>query len=215
MVTGINIIIVVVRRSAGTIRTGLHNDGAEGNERWWSESKNRPIPDLVTMESTSKKNSHILILFRNGCNNLRIADVNWALQTTFQMTTAPKEGTATSLEHPAASDITITNTPYFAKCPTRPIYPDPTYNHHLHIHLTHGAFLREIPLPTHCGNLILEGHNPADFIITCPYDRETFVRFHLHLINCPGFTDSELKLPFKIDPVTKWPSFSFDLIWGI
>ena len=78
-------------------------------------------------------------------NNLRIADVNWALQTTFQMTTAPKEGTATSLEHPAASDITITNTPYFAKCPTRPIYPDPTYNHHLHIHLTRGAFLREIP----------------------------------------------------------------------
>jgi len=70
MVTGINIIIAVVRQSAGTIRTGLHNDGAEGNEWWWSGSKNQPIPDLVTTESTLKKNSHIFILFQNGCKEL-------------------------------------------------------------------------------------------------------------------------------------------------
>jgi hypothetical protein len=123
---------------------------------------------------------------------------------------APKEGTATGLERPAAGDIT-TNIPEFVKGPTRLIYPDPTYDHHLHIHLTRGAFLREIPLPTHCGNLILEGYNPANFIITRPCDRETFVRFQLHFINCPGFTDSVLNLLSKIDPVTKWPSFYFDL----
>ena len=39
----------------------------EGLDSVWLRSEEM-IPDLVTTESTSKKNSHILILFRNGCN---------------------------------------------------------------------------------------------------------------------------------------------------
>ena len=153
----------------------------------------------------------MLVSLSQHSSNLRIPDVNWALQTTFEMTTFEMTTSpTTSIEHLGAGDVT-TNILKFFERRTQIIYPDPAYARHLHIHLTRGAFLGEIPLPTQCGNLILEGYNPADFIITRPFDRKTFVSSQLHLINCPGFSDSQLELLSKVDPVTNWPSFSFDL----
>jgi len=44
-----------------------------------------------------------------------------------------------------------------------------------------------------------------------PFDQESFLSSELHLINCPGFTDSDFEILSKIDPETKAPLFSTNL----
>lgn len=123
------------------------------------------------------------------------------------MTTPPKEGTSTRLQHPTAGHIVEGRMQF--------VYPNPAYGHHYllqvqKLHLTRGAFLRKIPLPMHCKDLTLEGYGPADFVITSPFVRESFDS-ESHLINCPGFTDAELDLRCKVDALTKRPPFSIKL----
>jgi len=156
-----------------------------------------------------RDNKMLMSLSEYSRSHLRIQDVNWALQTAFQMTTSPKEGIA-PLKNYTVEDIIK------GRSRARPVYPDLAsgYPYSLQVqklHLTRGAFRHEIPLPGHCDNLILEGYDRANFIITDPFVRQIFVSSELHLINCPGFTDVELDLLSKVDSLTGHPLLSVNL----
>jgi len=121
------------------------------------------------------------------------------------MTTSPKEE-ITRLQHPTAEDIVEGRMQF--------VYPVLVYVYHhalqvQKLHLTRGAFLREIPLPMHYEDLILEGYRRADFVIAHPFTRRIFVSSELHLINCPGFTHAEHLS--QVDSVAKRPLFSSNL----
>jgi len=77
----------------------------------------------------------------------------------------------------------------------------------LSMYTTRGAFLREIPLPLRCDNLI----RGADFIITDPFVWRNFIGSELHVVNCPGFTGAELDLLSEVDSLTGHLLFSINL----
>jgi len=140
--------------------------------------------------------------------SLSVLDVEWALQTVSQMTTQPKEG-STNLPSLTLEDI---DNPRFVMTLTRTMYLtlllEQLSPQLQELHLTCGVFLREIP---QCKRLVLEGYDRAHFIISDLFDQTFFVSPELHLIDCTGFTHSELDLLSKVDSVTKCPLFSFNL----
>ena len=84
----------------------------------------------------------------------------------------------------------------------------------LELHLSCGASSRDIPVNVQSwqyARLVLEGYDQAHLTASYPFDQESFLSSELHLINCPGFTDSDLEILSKIDPETKAPLFSTNL----
>jgi hypothetical protein len=84
----------------------------------------------------------------------------------------------------------------------------------LELHLLCGASSRDIPVDVESwkyARLVLEGYDQAHLTANYPFDQERFLSSELHLINCPGFTDSNLEILSKIDPETQAPLFSTNL----
>jgi hypothetical protein len=88
----------------------------------------------------------------------------------------------------------------------RPYSPTVQY-----LHLTCDSPLREIPLNVHFGGLVLEAYDRAHLTTFYPFDQVSFAFSTLHLINCTGFTDSELEILSRVDPATKHPLCSTNL----
>ena len=137
--------------------------------------------------------------------NLDILNVDWALQTVFEMTTPPKAG---STNPPS---LTIDD-PKFDMILTRSVYLSLLCGSHFprlqELHLTCGVFLNEIP---QCEGLVLEGYDRSHFIISSLFDQTIFASPNLHLIDCTGFTDSELDRLSKVNSVNQCPLFSINL----
>ena len=145
--------------------------------------------------------------------NLNTVDVNWALKNVSHLMTPPKEGSA----NPPCITVEDIDNPRFFMTLTQSMYlslllQSPHSPQLQQLHLTcsggGGVFLRDIP---QCGKLILEGYNRTHFIISGLFEQTIFVSPELHLINCTGFTDSELDLLSKINSTTKCPLFAFNL----
>ena len=84
----------------------------------------------------------------------------------------------------------------------------------LELRLTCGATSRDIPVNTQTwkyARIVLEGYDKAHLTASYPFDQETFFSSELHLINCSGFTDSDLAILSRIDPESKAPLFSANL----
>ena len=140
--------------------------------------------------------------------SLGVLDIEGTIQTVFQMTTQPKEGST----NPPSLTVEDIDNPRFVMTLTRSMYLSLLLEQHFpqlqELHLTCGVFLREI---LQCKRLVLEGYDRAHFIISGLFDQTLFVSPEPHLIDCSGFTDSELDLLSKVDSVTKYPLFSFNL----
>lgn len=81
-------------------------------------------------------------------------------------------------------------------------------------HLFCGASSRDIPVNVESwkyARLVLEGYDQPRFNASYSFNQERFLSSELHLIKCPGFTDSHLEILSKIDPETHAPLFSTNL----
>jgi hypothetical protein len=119
-----------------------------------------------------------------------------------------------SLEHLSFEDVD----PRFLEDITRSIFlnadRDLAHPAPLELHLSCGASSRDIPIDVQSWKytrLVLEGYDQAHLTASYPFDQERFLSSELHLINCAGFTDSDLEILSKIDPETKSPLFSTNL----
>jgi len=84
----------------------------------------------------------------------------------------------------------------------------------LELHLLCGASSRDIPVDVESwkyARLVLEGYDQAHLTASYPFDQESFLSSEVHLIKCPGFTDSHLEILSKIDPECQAPLFSTNL----
>ena len=88
------------------------------------------------------------------------------------------------------------------------VHPTP-----MELHLTCGASSRDIPVNVQCTRLVLEGYDQAYLTASYPLNQDIFPSSELHLINCPGFTNSELKILSRVDPETNDPLFSTNLTY--
>ena len=110
--------------------------------------------------------------------------------------------------------------PWFLEELTRSIFLDTRHDLNqpapMELHLKCGASSCDIPLDVQTwkyAGLVLEGYDQAHLIAGYPFDQENFLSSQLHLINCPGFTDTQLKILSKVDPETKDPLFSSNLTY--
>jgi hypothetical protein len=108
--------------------------------------------------------------------------------------------------------------PWFLEGLTRSIFLNPDRDvvnpACLELHLTCGATSRNIPVDIQTwkyARLVLEGYDQAHLTASYPFDQESFFSSELHLINCSGFTDSDLEILSRIDPETQAPLFSANL----
>jgi hypothetical protein len=90
-------------------------------------------------------------------------------------------------------------------------------NHHLaylaptELHLTCGASSLNIPVNGQCA--ILERYDQAHLTVSYPFDEHFFLSSELYLINCPGFSHSELEVLSRVDRETKDPLVSTNLTY--
>ncbi|KIM37224.1 hypothetical protein M413DRAFT_31148 [Hebeloma cylindrosporum] len=86
----------------------------------------------------------------------------------------------------------------------------------MELHLKCGETSREIPIHARRwrhARLVLEGYDRHHLTTSYPFDQEGFLSSELHLINCPGFTDSELETLSRVDATTQNPVFSTNLTY--
>jgi len=147
---------------------------------------------------------------------LRFRDINFAPSNVLcqAFTLFMRDLINTNLQYLSFEDVD----PRFLEDLTQSIFlnrrDDLDYPAPMELHLMCGASSRDIPIKVEYwkyARLVLEGYDQSHLTASYPFDQDEFLSSELHLINCPGFTDSELEILSRVDPRSKDPFFSINL----